>query len=214
MAAHDPGDAASGGEERPATARRRARAAILADPDLVLADAEIMSALLDRSAALDGRVDRRIVDLRDARIARLESSLSRLKAAHRDIVESAWDTLSGLDRARALVLRLLDAGDPAAAVARAEVDAPIALDADRVVVRAGRAPARLESRLAKAEDAALFGEASLGSVAIAPLAAREGDPAWGVLAVAACDPQRFGGGRGDELVAFVAAALGRIAAPA
>lgn len=191
--------------------RRAAREAILNDPDLVLSDDELMNALLRRR---DGRVDRRIADLRDARIARLEASLSRLRAAHRDVVQAAWETLSHLDRARGAIVRMLEAAGPEAARARVCDDAPDLFGADRAAVAMGAGPDAIQYRRCRASDARFFGGAApIGSIAVAPLYALDGAEPWGAFAIHARDPHRFGGARDPDLFSFIAEALGRIGAP-
>ena len=93
--------------ERPTEAqaeREALRARILSAPDIVLDDPEIMRALL--SCSSDG--DRKIVDLRAAMVDRLETRMSRLRQAHRDAVEAAFDNMTGIEQTHAAALALLD----------------------------------------------------------------------------------------------------------
>ncbi|MEL6278886.1 MAG: DUF484 family protein [Pseudomonadota bacterium] len=81
------------------------RARILADPDLVLNDPEIMRALLGPVEA----AGRNVVDLRAALIAQLEHRLGALSAVHRDVVAAARDNMSGMEQVHRAALAVLDA---------------------------------------------------------------------------------------------------------
>lgn len=117
-----PRDDAAAGQSTPApneTPRDAAaldalRARILAAPELVLEDAEIMQALL-RPA---GGGDRKILDLRGAQIDRLERRLLMLRQAHRDMVEAAFDNMTGVEQAHEAVLALLEADGAESLAAR------------------------------------------------------------------------------------------------
>ncbi|MBX2856015.1 MAG: DUF484 family protein [Rhodobacteraceae bacterium] len=97
------------GASSPADALKRlpesARAAILADPDVVLTDPELMKALITPVET----ADRNVVDLRGALIQRLEQRLTQLNASHRDVVEAAVDNLAGMTQVHSAALAVLDA---------------------------------------------------------------------------------------------------------
>lgn len=82
--------------------RRRA----LADPGIVLDDAELMRALvLTSERAMGGNV----VDLRGMAMERLESRLDRLEENHRAVIAAAYENLSSTNQIHRALLRLLDA---------------------------------------------------------------------------------------------------------
>ena len=81
------------------------RAAILANPDAVLTDPELMRALLAPGEAMD----RNVVDLRGALIQRLEHRVAQLSDSHRDLVEAAVDNFAGMSQVHQAALAVLDA---------------------------------------------------------------------------------------------------------
>ncbi len=123
------------------SAEECAKAAILANPDFVLTDPDIMRALL--SASAPARPDaRQVVDLRAAAIDRLERRLARLQAAHRDIVDAAWDSLSSLEPTHQSALALIEARDATAlaSVARLRLPELLEVDAARLALERSAAP--------------------------------------------------------------------------
>jgi hypothetical protein len=89
--------------------REALRAAVLADPQAVLEDAEIVRALL--RAHEGAEAGRKVVDLRGALVARLESRLGRLEETHRSVVAAAYDNLAVTDSIHRAVLAVLDPED-------------------------------------------------------------------------------------------------------
>lgn len=111
------------------------RARILAAPETVLEDPEIMAALLRRADPAGAPGDgRKVVDLRSALIERLEGRLDRLRRAHRDVVEAALDNLNGVEQAHQAVLALLeqDVEETLAARIRGRLPALLRLDEARL----------------------------------------------------------------------------------
>lgn len=106
----------------------RLRAYIVAHPDLILGDPDIMRALLETG---DER-DRQIVDLRGAALERLERRFKRLTQAHRDVVDAAWDNLVGMDRARRATLSLIELDSFQEVVDYVIGEAPALLSVDAV----------------------------------------------------------------------------------
>lgn len=125
-------------------AETAAKEAILGNPDFVLSDPEIMQALL----APCEPTPRRVIDLRTALIERLERRLDRLKAAHRDIIDAAWDNLSSAEHVHQAVLALIEADslEAAAAIVRDELPSILEIDAARLAWE--RAPGASSARRA------------------------------------------------------------------
>ncbi|SEN40805.1 hypothetical protein SAMN04488003_11563 [Loktanella fryxellensis] len=79
---------------------------IIADPDLLLDDQDIMRALVGANEkAMGGN----IVDLRGIAMERLESRLDRLEDTHRSVIAAAYENLAGTNQIHRAVLRLMDA---------------------------------------------------------------------------------------------------------
>lgn len=165
--------------------RRDLRARIAANPELVLGDPVIMQALLESESGLD----RRVRDLRDVAITRLEQKLARLMAAHRDIVDVAMDNISGMEQAQEAVLALIGGapvdGDPLHALAervRDRLPHALGLDAarlcisDQAVLKPRRSPPERRPRSGGVDPS------TARIVRKARLAARRGGAAGGALA--------------------------------
>ena len=84
------------------------KARILADPDVVLEDRDVMAALIGANSEPQGR---KIVDLRGALVQRLEQRLDRLETTHRSVIAAAYDNPAGTTQIHKAVLMLL-AGEP------------------------------------------------------------------------------------------------------
>lgn len=81
------------------------KASILADPDVVLEDRDVMAALIGANQGPSGR---NVVDLRGALVNRLESRLDRLESTHRSVIAAAYENLAGTTQIHKAVLSLLD----------------------------------------------------------------------------------------------------------
>ncbi|MCR9127572.1 MAG: DUF484 family protein [Rhodobacteraceae bacterium] len=81
------------------------RAAILAKPDAILDDQDVMHALI---AANERSMGGNIVDLRGIAMERLEARLDRLEDTHRSVIAAAYENLSGTNIIHRAILRLLD----------------------------------------------------------------------------------------------------------
>lgn len=79
---------------------------IIADPELLLEDSDIMRALV---AANERAMGTNIVDLRGIAMERLEARLDRLEDTHRSVIAAAYENLAGTNQIQRAVLRLLDA---------------------------------------------------------------------------------------------------------
>ena len=81
------------------------RNAIIAKPDAVLDDQDIMHALI---AANEKSMGGNIVDLRGIAMERLESRLDRLEDTHRSVIAAAYENLAGTNIIHRAILRMLD----------------------------------------------------------------------------------------------------------
>lgn len=87
------------------------RARLLAAPEIVLEDADLMRALI---AAGDARRGDKVVDLRGRWMAQLEDRLRLLETTHKDVLAAAYDNVAGTRQIHRAVLALLEPADPAA----------------------------------------------------------------------------------------------------
>lgn len=81
------------------------REAIIAKPDAVLDDHDLMHALI---AANERSMGGNIVDLRGIAMERLEARLDRLEDTHRSVIAAAYENLAGTNQIHRAILRLLD----------------------------------------------------------------------------------------------------------
>jgi len=81
------------------------RNAIIAKPDAILDDQDVMHALI---AANEKSMGGNIVDLRGIAMERLESRLDRLEDTHRSVIAAAYENLSGTNLVHRAILRMLD----------------------------------------------------------------------------------------------------------
>lgn len=79
---------------------------IIADPELLLEDQDIMRALV---TANENTMGENIVDLRGIAMERLASRLDRLEDTHRSVIAAAYENLAGTNQVHRAILRLLDA---------------------------------------------------------------------------------------------------------
>lgn len=81
------------------------REAIIAQPDVILDDKDLMHALI---AANERSMGGNIVDLRGLAMERLESRLDRLEDTHRSVIAAAYENLAGTNQVHRAILRMLD----------------------------------------------------------------------------------------------------------
>ncbi|MEM7545574.1 MAG: DUF484 family protein [Pseudomonadota bacterium] len=81
------------------------KASILADPDVVLEDRDVMQALIDANQEPGVR---KVVDLRGALVNRLEQRLDKLEHTHRSVIAAAYENLAGTSQLHKAVLMLLE----------------------------------------------------------------------------------------------------------
>ncbi|MGD9294106.1 MAG: DUF484 family protein [Roseobacter sp.] len=84
------------------------RKAIIAQPDVILDDKDVMRALI---AANEKAMGSNIVDLRGIAMDRLESRLDRLEDTHRSVIAAAYENLSGTNQIHRAIVRLLEPAD-------------------------------------------------------------------------------------------------------
>lgn len=84
------------------------REAIIAQPDVILDDKDVMNALIAANEKIMGA---NIVDLRGMAMDRLESRLGRLEDTHRSVIAAAYENLAGTNQIHRAVLRLLEPVD-------------------------------------------------------------------------------------------------------
>lgn len=115
------------------------REAILARPDAVLEDQDLMQALV---AANERAMGENIVDLRGIAMERLEARLDRLEDTHRSVIAAAYENLSGTNLIQRAVLRLLEPTDFNAFLRLLAREMPEALNVDTLrLVLESHAPA-------------------------------------------------------------------------
>ena len=78
---------------------------IIADPNVILEDRDLMHALI---AANEKTMGGNIVDLRGIAMERLEARLDRLEDTHRSVIAAAYENLAGTNQIHRAVLRMLD----------------------------------------------------------------------------------------------------------
>ncbi len=217
-------------------ARDAVRERIIADPEAILADAEVMRALV---AADDRRKGGNVVDLRGVAMDRLESRLGQLEDTHRTVIAAAYDTIAGTSQVHRAILELMAPADFAGFLATlgGTVADVLRLDAIRLVVEEGDSriahlggsvlhiapegfvtryagPGRIRRpvglRRAVPATAALMGTPGLriASEALMPLDLG-GDRLSALLAMGSCDPASFRPGQGTDLLAFFAGVFER-----
>lgn len=81
---------------------------LLADPESLLGDTDIMHALI---AANDSARGSNVIDLRSVAMQRLKERLEQLEETHRAVIAAAYENLAGMNMIHRAVLRMLDAED-------------------------------------------------------------------------------------------------------
>lgn len=84
------------------------RESILAQPDLILEDPDLMRALIE---ATEHARASNVVDLRGIAMKRLEARFERLEDTHRNVIAAAYENLSGTHQIHRAVLRMLEPTD-------------------------------------------------------------------------------------------------------
>jgi uncharacterized protein YigA (DUF484 family) len=112
------------------------REAIIAKPDAILDDQDVMHALI---AANEKSMGGNIVDLRGIAMERLEARLDRLEDTHRAVIAAAYENLAGTHQVHRCVLRMMEAPDLPAFLDVLARDLPDILRVDhlRLVLESG-----------------------------------------------------------------------------
>jgi len=78
---------------------------ILAQPDVILDDDDVMRALISANDQARGP---NVIDLRGLAMQRLEERLDRLEDTHKSVIAAAYDNLAGTNQIHRAVLRMMD----------------------------------------------------------------------------------------------------------
>lgn len=122
---------------------------IIAKPDVILDDQDVMRALITANGKAMGA---NIIDIRGIAMDRLETRLDRLEDTHRSVIAAAYDNLAGTSQIHRAILRIMDALDFPTFIADLAGDV-------REILRVDRIALVFESRK---KDAASF-QAKLGN---------------------------------------------------
>lgn len=201
------------------------RARLIARPELILDDIELMRALmLVRESEVGGNV----IDIRGRAMEALESRLGRLETAHENVISAAYDNLAGTKTVHRAVISLMEPQDLAgfvenlptavAPILRVEslalllegpAEAPGAVTVEKGVIAtlisAGRRHPRGDEIVLRASKdvTAGFHAADAGQIrseALLPLDLR--DAGQGLLLMGSVEPDRFSPAQGTDLLRF------------
>ena len=78
---------------------------IIAEPEVILEDRDLMRALI---AANERAMGTNVVDLRAIGMERLEARLERLEDTHRSVIAAAYENLAGTNQVNRAILQMLD----------------------------------------------------------------------------------------------------------
>lgn len=78
---------------------------ILAEPEVLLEDRDVMNALIGANERLMGS---NIVDLRGIAMERLEGRLDRLEDTHRTVIAAAYENLAGTNQVHRAIMQMMD----------------------------------------------------------------------------------------------------------
>lgn len=78
---------------------------IIAEPETILEDRDLMRALI---AANERAMGTNVVDLRGIGMERLEARLDRLEDTHRSVIAAAYENLAGTNQVHRAILQMLD----------------------------------------------------------------------------------------------------------
>ncbi len=81
------------------------RDVILAEPEVILEDRDVMAALI---AANERAMGSNIVDLRGIAMERMEARLDRLEDTHRSVIAAAYENLAGTNQIHRAILQMLE----------------------------------------------------------------------------------------------------------
>lgn len=84
------------------------RARLMAQPDLILGDRDLMRALI---GAREAEVGENVIDIRGRAMEALEARLSRLESAHENVIAAAYDNQAGMQTIHRAIVSLLEPDD-------------------------------------------------------------------------------------------------------
>lgn len=105
------------------------RERILAEPDVILNDTDLMRALV---TANERSMGSNIVDLRGIAMQRLEARLDRLEDTHRSVIAAAYDNLAGTNQVHRATLALMEPADFSGFLQVLGADVPGILQVDQI----------------------------------------------------------------------------------
>ncbi|MDB6176708.1 DUF484 family protein [Paracoccus sp. Z330] len=141
---------------------------LLADPAAILADRDLMRALV---AAREDEIGENVIDIRGRAMDALETRLDRLEAQHESVISAAYDNQSGTAIVHRAVIGLLETSDMTELVDSMQADiAPLLrIETLRLVVEADPAMDGLP------EDVVIAPEGSIGRIIESGRRAPRGD---------------------------------------
>lgn len=102
---------------------------ILAEPETLLDDRDLMNALV---AANERAMGSNVIDLRGIAMQRLETRLERLEDTHRSVISAAYENLAGTNQIHRAILQMLDPLDFGEFLAGLSGEVAATLRVDRV----------------------------------------------------------------------------------
>ncbi|ABG31681.1 DUF484 domain-containing protein [Roseobacter denitrificans] len=142
------------------------RAKIIATPDVILDDKDVMRALVAANEKIMGD---NIVDLRGIAMDRLESRLDRLEDTHRSVIAAAYENVAGTNQIHRAILRILEADSLPDLLAhlQGDVGETLRVDAIRLVLESdqndsGPPPAAAENGMLRAPSGYIDGYVTQG----------------------------------------------------
>jgi uncharacterized protein YigA (DUF484 family) len=214
------------------------REEIIAQPDVILEDQDLMRALV---AANERAMGGNIVDLRGVAMKRLEARLERLEDTHQCVIAAAYENLAGANQVHRAILRMLEPVELEEffKVLSGDIAAILRVDAVRLVLETGpeninsaqgdvlsitksgfiedylkagrRGPVRqVTLRQIHEENAKIYGDKGVNIRSEACLLLDFGaENMPGMLALGSRDPQMFYPQQGSDLLTFLAGVFER-----
>lgn len=211
---------------------------ILAAPDRLLDDRDVMRALI---GANEARVGSNVVDLRGIAMEKLEDRLDKLEETHRSVIAAAYENLAGTNQIHRAILELLDplTFDEFLTVLAGNVAAALKVDCVALALESVQAAPQLPlNPILRITEPGFVGTYISGgrNVSLRPVLLRQVQPengalygeaaAWvrseavmrldfganrlpGMLALGSEDPHHFKPNHGTDLLAFFAGTFER-----
>lgn len=122
---------------------------ILAEPEAILEDRDVMRALIEANERALGS---NIVDLRGIAMERLEARLNRLEDTHRSVIAAAYENLAGTNQVHRAILRMLDPEDFTGFVQSLGTEVAEILKVEQIVLVLEAVEPRLDASLKPLEN--------------------------------------------------------------